>query len=64
MGVGYRVAMIASTVCNPVLGYFPTQHQVSWNGCALFTCNGELIADVWVLGDLKDLKEHLNADET
>ena len=56
--------MIASTVCDPVLGYFPTQRQVSWNGCPLFTCNGELIADVWVLRDLKDLKEQLNADET
>ncbi len=46
------------------MGYSPTQHQVSWNGCALFTFNGERIADVWVLGDLKNLEEQLKASET
>ena len=46
------------------MGYSPTQHQVSWNGCALFTFNGERIADVWVLGDLKSLEEQLKANET
>ncbi|PKB64233.1 MAG: hypothetical protein BZY80_03430 [SAR202 cluster bacterium Io17-Chloro-G2] len=47
-----------------LMGYSPTKHQVSWNGCALFSFNGERIADVWVLGDLKDLEEQLKANET
>ncbi len=46
------------------MGYSPTQHQVSWNGCALFTFQGERIADVWVLGDLKSLEEQLKLNET
>ena len=46
------------------MGYSPTQHQVSWNGCALFTFKGERISDVWVLGDLKNLEEQLKANET
>jgi len=41
------------------MGYPPTQKRVSWNGCALFTFDGELINDVWVLGDLKNLEEQL-----
>ena len=41
------------------LGYPPTQQRVSWNGCALFTFKGERIADVWVLGDLKNLEAQL-----
>jgi len=28
------------------LGYAPTGKRVSWHGCALFTFDGELIADV------------------
>ena len=43
------------------MGYPPTQKRVSWNGCALFTFDGELIKDVWVLGDLKNLEEQLGA---
>lgn len=45
------------------IGYSPTQKIVSWNGCALFTFKGERIADVWVLGDLKNLEEQLKRDE-
>ena len=41
------------------MGYPPTQQRVSWNGCALFTFDGERITDVWVLGDLKNLEEQL-----
>ena len=37
----------------------PTHKHVSWNGCALFTFDGELIKDLWVLGDLKNLEEKL-----
>jgi predicted ester cyclase len=42
-----------------LLGYPPTQRRVSWNGCALFTFQGERIVDVWVLGDLKGLEAQL-----
>ena len=41
------------------MGYAPSQKTVSWKGCALFTFSGQLIADVWVLGDLKDLENQL-----
>ena len=46
------------------LGYAPTQRRVSWEGCALFTFKGELISDVWVLGDLKSLEEQLRGNRT
>ena len=45
------------------MGYAPTYKQVSWAGCALFTFKGERIADVWVLGDLKNLEEQLKRQE-
>ena len=45
-----------------LMGYSPTGQQVSWNGCALFTFKGERIADVWVLGDLKNLEEQMMAN--
>lgn len=41
------------------MGYPPTQKKVTWKGCALFTFEGERIADVWVLGDLKNLEGQL-----
>ncbi len=41
------------------MGFNPTQKRVSWNGCALFTFECELIKDIWVLGDLKNLEEQL-----
>ncbi len=41
------------------LGYPPSGKRVSWQGCALFTFDGDLIADVWVLGDLKSLEAQL-----
>ncbi len=44
---------------NEFLGYPPTGKHVSWNGCALFTFDGYLISDVWVLGDLKNLETQL-----
>ena len=44
------------------MGFNPTQKRVSWNGCALFTFEGELISDVWVLGDLKTLEEQLKRE--
>ena len=39
--------------------YAPSQKEVSWKGCALFAFRGNLIADVWVLGDLKSLEDQL-----
>ena len=45
------------------MGYAPTQKRVSWHGCALFTFDGELIKDVWVLGDLKTLEDQLNRNQ-
>jgi steroid delta-isomerase-like uncharacterized protein len=43
----------------PFLGHPPTGKRVTWTGCALFTFEGERIADVWVLGDLKALEREL-----
>ena len=45
------------------MGYAPTQKQLSWHGCALFTFEGELIKDVWVLGDLKTLEDQLRRNK-
>ena len=48
---------------NDFMRYPPTDKRVSWKGCALFTFNGDLVADVWVLGDLKSLEEELKRNE-
>ena len=45
------------------MGYAPTGKIVSWAGCALFTFDGDKVADLWVLGDLKSLEEQLKANE-
>ncbi len=45
------------------LGFRPTGKRVTWGGCALFTFDGELITDVWVLGDLKGLEEQLKENK-
>jgi predicted ester cyclase len=41
------------------LGYPPSDRRVSWAGSALFTFDGDLISDIWVLGDLKGLEAQL-----
>ncbi len=46
------------------MGYSPTHQQVTWKGCALFIFDGQRIADVWVLGDLKNLEDQLIRNET
>ena len=46
------------------MGYAPSGKRVSWHGCALFTFNGDLISDVWVLGDLKNLENQLRENTT
>lgn len=49
---------------NDFMGFPPTHNHVSWNGCALFTFEGERITDVWVLGDLKSLEDQLLRNQT
>ena len=44
---------------NDFMGYAPSQKEVSWKGCALFTFRDHLVDDVWVLGDLKGLDDQL-----
>ena len=46
------------------MDYSSKQKRVSWNGFALFTFEDELIKDVWVLGDLKNLEEQLKRNQT
>jgi steroid delta-isomerase-like uncharacterized protein len=46
------------------MGYAPTHKRVSWAGGALFTFQGDRIADVWVLGDVKGLEEQLERNKT
>ena len=41
------------------LDFAPTGKRVRWAGCALFTFDGDVISDVWVLGDLKSLESQL-----
>jgi steroid delta-isomerase-like uncharacterized protein len=47
----------------PFRGYQPTGKTVHWVGAALFLFSGNLIADLWVLGDLVGLDAvlHTNA---
>lgn len=45
------------------IGYKPTNKRVSWKGCALFTFEGDLIKDVWVLGNLKSLNDQLHSNQ-
>lgn len=44
---------------NELMGYEATGKPVTWQGCALFTFDGDLIRDIWVLGDLKTLQDQL-----
>jgi steroid delta-isomerase-like uncharacterized protein len=41
------------------LGVEPTGVRLSWAGAAFFTFDGDLIRDVWVLGDLDGLRAQL-----
>ncbi|WP_444888323.1 ester cyclase [Microbulbifer sp. JMSA008] len=45
------------------MGFLPSHKRVTWNGCALFTFEGDRISDVWVLGDLKSLENQLKKNE-
>ncbi len=41
------------------LGFPPTGRQVTWAGTAFFTCEDARITDLWVLGDLAELRSQL-----
>ena len=45
------------------LGVAATGRQVKWAGAALFTFRENLVADLWVLGDVDGLKQQLLAAE-
>jgi steroid delta-isomerase-like uncharacterized protein len=42
------------------LGYPATFKRVEWIGAALFTIDGNRVADLWVLGDLDTLRQQLS----
>ncbi len=41
------------------LGYQPTGKPVEWQGTALFSFDGDKVADLWVLGDIHGLLQLL-----
>jgi len=47
----------------PFRGYAPTGREVAWAGAALFRFADDVIAEVWVLGDLAGL-DALLAEQT
>lgn len=46
------------------MGFQPTGKRVEWSGCALFSFVGNLISDVWALGDLESLELQLEKNAT
>lgn len=45
----------SGTHVGPFRGFAPTHKQVHWHGAALFRFENDLIAELWVLGDLEGL---------
>jgi predicted ester cyclase len=45
-----------------VFGIAPTGRQIQYEGAAVFTFRGDLIAEVWVLGDIYGLIAQLEAN--
>ena len=45
-----------------LLGVPATGRRVSWAGAAFFTFSGDLITDLWVLGDVDALRRQLTPD--
>lgn len=43
------------------LGYPPTGRHVEWIGAAFFTADDDVLRDIWVLGDLVNLRSQLAA---
>jgi len=46
------------------MGFYPSNHMVSWDGAALFYFREYKISEVWVLGDLKSLESQLAGHQT
>lgn len=44
------------------LDYEASNKIVQWNGVAIFTIKNNLIKDIWVLGDLKNLENQLKSN--
>lgn len=43
------------------LGFPPTGRQVEWIGAAFFVSDDNKLCDIWVLGDLKTLRDQLSS---
>ena len=43
------------------LGVPATGRQITWSGAAFFQCEGGRMTDLWVLGDLVELRRQLEA---
>lgn len=41
--------------CKPLFGHAPSGRHVWWNGAPIFTFEGALVRDLWVLGDIYGL---------
>lgn len=46
----------------PFRGHQPTRKSVHWLGAALFTFDGKVISELWVLGDLSGLDAVLQSN--
>jgi predicted ester cyclase len=46
----------------PFMGFAPTRKPVQWLGAALFRVEGQLIVELWVLGDLVSLEANLRGN--
>jgi steroid delta-isomerase-like uncharacterized protein len=49
----------SGTHLGPLLGIPATGHRFTYSGAAFFTIGADLIADIWVLGDLDTLRQQL-----
>jgi predicted ester cyclase len=47
---------------NELFGFAPTGRHLAWHGAPLFTFEGGLVRDLWVLGDVHGLIEQLKAN--
>lgn len=45
-----------------LFGVEPSGRAVEWSGAAFFRIRGEVIAELWVLGDLDAVRQQLQAD--
>ncbi len=46
---------------NEFFGVPATGRSIEWAGAAFFTCDGEQITDLWVLGDIDAVRQQLGA---